>query len=210
MEQHIKIINLLSHTHSTNYVFADTMIEGFALTGNVLLVAGSGKLVAWLLPEDELVSGSSGAGRVDPKNIIWTISMPPRGRGSWKFFVEGHIGVIGRDGNVLRVYQTETGKVLRHTQAPRRFNGRRYDLGEPLCGRDYLSYHNLSQPDTSPEDSWQTSRATLRKGWVRDAEGKRRLWVPVEWRTDWDPADWRQDVTIQFSILEGRPVLIKF
>ena len=210
MEQHIKIINLLSHTHSTKYVFADSIIEGFALTGNVLLVAGSGKLVAWLLPEDELVSSSSGAGRVDPKNIIWTISMPPRGRGSWKFLVEGHIGVIGRDGNVLRVYQTETGKVLRPTQAPRRFNGRRYDFGEPLCGRDHLSHHNLSQPNISPEDSWQTSRATLREGWVKDPEGKHRLWVPVEWRTDWDPADWRQDVTIQFSILDGRPVLIKF
>jgi len=210
MEQHIKIINLLSHTHSTNYVFADTRVEGFVLTGNVLLVADSGKLVARLLPEDGLVSGSSGAGRVDPKKIIWTISMPPRGRGSWKFLVEGRVGVIKRDGNVLRVYQTETGEILPPTQAPRNFNGRWYDLDEPLCGRNYLSYHNLSQSDTSPEDSWQTSRATLREGWVKDAEGKRRLWVPVEWRTDWDPADWRQDVTIQFSILEGRPVLIKF
>jgi hypothetical protein len=84
------------------------------------------------------------------------------------------------------------------------------DLSEVLQGRDYLLYHNLSQYNISPEDNWQTSQATLRKGWVKDPEGKHRLWLPVEWRTDWDLADWHHDIATQFSFLEGRHTIIKF
>ena len=75
-----------------------------------------------------------------------------------------------------------------------------------VYNRVYRSY----QSDDLPKDSWQTSRTTLREGWVKDAEGKHRLWVPAEWRTEWNLADWRHDVTTQFSYLGGRIAVIKF
>ena len=182
-------------------------LEGLVLTGNILLVALPGELVAWLLTEEGLVDGVIGDREVGRSDIIWSIPQPQH---QWMFRVEGQVAVIKLPGDVLHVYHTETGEVLHHTQAPQQFSGRWYLLNEPLHGRDYLCYHNLSQCDILPEDRWQTSRATLREGWVKDPEGKHRLWVPVEWRADWDPADWRQDVTTQFSHLGGRPVVIKF
>ena len=209
LENTVAIIDLLAQT-PPQFIDMGVRIEGLVITGNVLLVVSFGKLVAWLLTEEGLVDGVTGDRRVGCSDSIWTIPLQvPRGN-SWRFLVEGHVGVIKPGGNAWHIYHTETGEVLQPTQAPRDFSGRWYRLTETLCGRDYLCYHNLSQCDTPPKDSWQISQATLRKGWVKDPEGTHRLWVPVEWRTDWDPADWRHDVTIQFSILGGRSVLIKF
>ena len=209
LESTVTIIDLLAKTSSQS-IDTGVGIEGFVLTGNVLLVAGSGKLVAWLLTEEGLVGGVIGDRRVDRSDSIWDVQMPQWDPDWWIFLVEGQLGVVKPNGDGLHVYHTETGKVLRPTQAPQRFNSRWYHFSEALWGQHYLLYHDLSQRDIAPEDSWQTSRATLEEGWVKDPEGKHRLWVPVEWRWDWDPADWRHDVTIQFSSLEGRPVLIKF
>jgi hypothetical protein len=153
------------------------------------------------------VDGVIGGRQVGPSDSIWTIS---QSRFPWTFRVEGQVGVIKLGEDALHFYHTETGEVLHPTQAPRHFSSRWYHFSEALHGRDYLCYHNLSQCDTPPEDSWQISQATVREGWVKDPEGRHRLWVPAEWRTDWDPADWREDVTTQFSHLGGRPVIIKF
>ena len=169
-----------------------------------LLVALPGELVAWLLTEEGLVDGVIGDRRVGRSDSIWTI---PEQQYRWPFRVEGQVGVIELPGDARHFYHTETGGILHLTQVPRHFNGRWYDLNGAFLGRDYLSRHSLSQPNISPEDSSQTS---MREGWVKDPEGKHRLWVPVEWRTDWDPADWRQDVTTQFSRIGGRPIIVKF
>ena len=188
------------------------VIHGLVITGNVLLVAGPSKVVAWLLTEEGLVDCVIGDRRVGYTDSIWTMSKSAPGLliyGSWMFLVEGQVGVVGNDVHHPCVYHTETGKVLHPAQAPRHFGGRWRALGGALCSWGYLSY-KLSQDNTPPEGSWQTSPATLRNGWVKDPEGKHRLWVPVEWRTDWDPVDWRHDVTIQFGALGGRLVLIKF
>ena len=202
----VKIIDLLAQT-PPQFIDTNVEIEGLVLTGNVLLVAGSRKLIAWLLTEEGLVDGVIGDRRVGRSDSIWTI---PQSGYLWMFRVEGQAGVIELHRDALHVYHTETGEVLHPIQEPRRYSGHRYYLSDALRGRDYLRYHNLSQCNTPSEDSWQTSRATLREGWVKDPEGKHRLWVPVEWRTEWDPADWRHDVTTQFSYLGDRPVIIKF
>jgi len=209
LESTVTTIDLLAQTPSQS-IDTGVEIEGLVLTGNVLLVAGSGKLIAWLLTDEGLVGGVIGGGRAGHSDSIWTIALPQWDPSWWIFLVEGQLGVIKSDGDSLHVYHTETGEVLHPVQAPRDFSSRWYHFNEPLWGQHYLRYHNLPQCDTPPEDSWQTSRATLQQGWVKDAEGKHRLWVPVEWRVDWDPADWRHDVTTQFSYLGGRPVLIKF
>jgi len=209
LESTVTIIDLLTQTPSQS-IDTGVGIVGLVLTGNVLLVAGSGKLVAWLLTGEGLVDGVIGDGMVGQGNSIWTVPLPQWDPDWWIFLVEGQLGVIKPDGDSLHVYCTETGDVLLPVQAPRDFSSRWYHFNEPLWGRHYLRCHNLSQCDNPPQDGWQTSRATLQQGWVKDAEGKHRLWVPVEWRMDWDPADWRHDVTTQFSYLGGRPVLVKF
>jgi hypothetical protein len=35
----------------------------------------------------------------------------------------------------------------------------------------------------------------LREGWVRDPEGRHRLWLPVHWRSDENDAYWLDKVT---------------
>ena len=205
----VMIVDLLAQT-PPQFIDTDVAIEGLVITGNVLLVVGLGELVAWLLTEEGLVDDVIGDRRVDRSDSIWIKPRALPRSDPWMFSVEGQVGAVKSNGNALHVYRTDTGEVLHPTQAPQHFSGRWYPPSDALCGQDYLRYHNLSQCDTPSEDSWQTSRATLREGWVKDPEGKHRLWVPAEWRADWDPTDWRQDITTQFSILGGRPVLIKF
>ena len=167
-------------------------IKWLILTGNVLLVGGSGETVAWLLTEEGLVDGVVGDRRVGRGDSIWTTPKPH----PWVPQVQGQIAAIMLDGNTLHVYHTETGEVLDPTQAPPRYSTRKF-------------YNNIPRRNIPPEDSWQTSRETLLEGWVKDPEGKHRMWVPVEWR-NWDLAEWYHDVTTQFSLLGGRFVLIKF
>jgi len=203
----IKIVDVLAQT-PPQFIDVGTEIEGLVITGNVLLVESSQEVVAWLLTEEGLVDGVIGGRRVDRGDSIWTISHLQR---LCRFRVEGHVGVIELSwGGPLHVYHTETGEVFHLTQAPRRSSDRWYHLADPPRGRDHLRYHNLSQRNTSLEDSWQFSRATLEEGWVKDPGGKHRLWVPVEWRVDWDPKDWRHDVMIQFGFIRNTLVLIKF
>jgi len=198
----VTIIDPLGQT-PPQFIDTNVTMDGLTLTGNVLLVADPEKLVAWLLTEDGLVDGVVGDRRVGCSDSIWAIS---GSQYPWMFRVGGQVGVI--NGNGLHVYHTETGEVLHPAQAPQHYNDCWYCLNDPLWGRHHLNHNNLC--NTPSEYKWQFSRATLRKGWVKDPEGKHRLWVPVEWREGWDPVDWRHDVTTQFSCLGGRPVLIRF
>ena len=202
----VTIIDPLAQT-PPQFIDTDVAIEGLVITGNVLLVAGSGKLIAWLLTEEGLVDGVIGDRRVGYSDSIWTILQEDY---IWLFRVEGQVGIIEVRRDVLHVYHTGTGEILDPTQAPRDHSSFRCYLTHTLWGREYLRFHDLSQWDTPPEDSWQISRATLREGWVKDPEGKHRLWVPIEWRTNWDPRDWRQDITTHFGLLGDTIILIKF
>jgi len=202
MESIVTTTDLLAQTPPQS-IDTDLAIEGLVLTGNVLLVTGSKQIVAWLLTEEGLVDGVIGDRRVGRKDSIWVIRFQ---FGTCAFRVEGQVGVIRTDGSVLHVYHTDTGEVLN----PRVSRGDWDRLDDLHLGRSYLRFHNLSQYNTPLEDMWQTSQTTVREGWVKDAEGKHRLWVPVEWRTFWDPRDWRHDVTTQLSYLGDRLALIKF
>ena len=205
MEITVTITNILAQPRSQS-IDTDMEIEGLVLTGNVLLVASAKQLVAWLLTDEGLVDGVIGDREVGRGDSIWT----RRFQHDCMFRVEGQVGVIKIDGNVLHVYCTYTGEVLHPTQAHQDFCGYWDRLDDLHLGRSYLRFRNLSQYNIPFEDRRKTSRATLQEGWIKDAEGKHRLWIPVEWRTDWDPEDWLHDVMIQFSRLGGRPVLIKF
>ena len=210
LESTVTITNLLAQ-NPPQFIDTDVEIEGLVITGNVLLVVGSGQLIAWLLTEHGLVDGVIGDRRVDRSDSIWAITSQSDLGPLWRFDIEGQVGFIMLPGNAPHIYDTETGEVL-PTKEPRDLqDANRLDM--PNWGRDYLRFHNLHQGDTPPGDNWQTSEATLREGWVKDAEGKHRFWLPVEWREDWDIKDWCHDVTTQFSYLGGtvsRHVVIKF
>ena len=207
LKKTVEIADLLDLT-PPQYIDTDVEIDGLVITGNVLLVAGSRKLTAWLLTEEGLVDGVTGYRRVGRSDSIWTV--PYLEPGLRKFQVEGQVGVVKLGEYPDHIYHTETGEVLDPNRASEYLSGSWDNLGAGVRGRDYLRYHNLSQRNTPSEDCWQISRDTLQEGWIKDPEGKRRLWVPVEWRMEWDPEDWCHDVTTQFSILGGRTVLIKF
>ena len=206
LENTITITDLLAQ-NPPQFIDTNVEIEGMVITGSVLLVAGSRQLVAWLLTEDGLVDGVIGDRRVDCSDSIWAISKSIRDP-QWEFWVKGQVGFIMPPRHAPYVYDTETGGVL-PAKASQYYGS--FALVNDLCfGWRYLQFQNLSGHGIPSGDSWQISEATLRGGWVKDAEGKHRLWVPTEWRTDWDPADWRHDVTTQFGHLGGRAVVIKF
>ena len=186
LENTITVVDVLGKT-PPQFIDVGTRIEGLAITGNVLLVQISWSVVAWLLTEEGLVDGAIGGRRVSRSDRIWTV---PQSQPSYMFLVKDHVGVIQpQGGGYKHVYRTDTGEVLRPTQTSRHSDGSWGSLTEAHRGRDYLRYHSLSQRDTSPRDGWRFSRAALREGWIKDPKGKHRLWVPVEWRTDWDPKD---------------------
>jgi len=182
---------------------------GLVITGNVLLVQSFQEVVAWLLTEEGLVDGVVGDRRVGRGDSIWTET---RSQGSYDLWVVGRVGVIKQigGGSTHVYYCTETGEVLYPTQTPWHFNSSWVSFAEAHRGQSHLRCHDLSQCYTSPRDSWQFSQATMREGWIKDPEGKHRLWVPIEWRNHWNPADWLHDFTIQSSVIEDKPLLIKF
>ena len=199
----VTITDILAQT-PPQFINTGMAIMGLVLTGNVLLVVGSTHLVVWLLTEEGLVDGVTGGRRVGCKDSIWTMRFA---ESKCMFRVEGEVGIIRVGGSTLRIYHTDTGEVLHPAQE---LHGNWDSPGDHHLGRNHLRFHNLPQCNIPLEDRWKTSQATLREGWVKDAEGKHRLWIPVEWRTSWDPADWRHDVTTQLSRLGGMPILVKF
>ena len=172
-------------------------IKGLVITGNVLLAASSGKVVAWLLTEEGVGNWHS----------IWTISAP-----FCDFSVEGQVGVIQTDRVHPFIYHTETGDFLDRVHEPQQFSHpflfftRRSDCQE----YQYLR-RNTSQSDVPPEDDWLISNTKMEEaGWIIDPRGRHRLWVPVEWRQPWRQGDWNHDITTLFISLGGRFVTIKF
>jgi len=189
----VTIIDLLAQS-PPQFIDTDMEIGWLELTGNVLLVGGSREIVAWLLTEDGLVDGVIGDRRVGRRDSIWTVSEPEPPR---EPEFDGQVGVIKLRGNTPHVYHTETGEVLDPTQVPR-------------YGRSRWYYENMLQRDTPPEYSWQTSWDKLQEGWVKDPEGKHRLWVPAKWRERWRRANWHLGTAAQFNFFEDRPTIIKF
>jgi len=219
------IITILDpHSHGPPLlIHTGVAIEGFLLTSNVLLVVGLGQVVAWLIVEEGLLNGALDGRMLNCSDRLWVISLTspnrsdntlagsyPRPKPKLALHVEGQIAVITNDTNGFFLYHTETGEVLEAPQTPPRRSGPWLDLATGLCGRHHHYCHNLPQFNTPSESGWRPSEATLRDGWVKDPEGRHRLWLHVEWRKSWDLADWCHDITTQSGIIEGQSVIVKF
>ena len=193
--------------------FIDTGVEikGLAITGNVLSVMSSGKVVAWLLTEGGKVDGVSGkrAGRDDS---IWSLSSPSRHCKFWVYTIEDQVGEITTDDVSPFVYHTETGKVLEHAHESQPF-GRPWVFYQLTDGRAcrHRYYRDPSQHDRPPEGGWLHSLTLAQEaGWVIDPQGRHRFWVPVEWRKFLDPGNWHHDITALFNYIVDQPIIIKF
>ncbi|KAF9784547.1 hypothetical protein BJ322DRAFT_851719 [Thelephora terrestris] len=205
-ESTVTIINLRSRAPS-RLIETGVEIEALVVTGNVLLVLGWQKVVGWLLTEEGLVGGVSDGRNAGPGDSIWAVSLS-HSEYAPIFKVEGQVGMIAPDRDSPRyfIYHTETGKVLPPDQVPQHSSSPGKTLGHVPWNQDSLGFHNLSQQKSSPESSWQTLEVT----WVRDPEGKHRLWLPVEWRSSWVPMEWRQGIATQLGFVGIELVILKF
>jgi hypothetical protein len=75
-ESTITITNLHSpYPSPSQFIDTDLEILAMVLTGNVLLVKGADKFVAWLLTEEGVVDGIIGNTRADCNDSLWEISI---------------------------------------------------------------------------------------------------------------------------------------
>ena len=175
----ITITNPLLPTPS-QFINTDMEIQALVLTGNILLVVGSEMIVAWCLTEEGEVAGVLGHQQADQSSRVWTLPRPSEPM----FTVKGQIGAIKDESLIPHIYHTGTGEVLQPIQAPPLTSYYWSDLKCMWRGWPYLKLHSFSRYHTfhSKAGSRDTD-TTVQEGWVRDPEGKHRLWLPFKWRT---------------------------
>ena len=185
------------------FIDAHMKIHTLALTGNILLVFGSEVIVAWRLTEEGGVVGlfpGRRAGRVDS---IWAVPRPDHAM----FSIEDQIVVVKYGEYIIHTYHSGTGEVVECAQMTPRRPGPSYSPWDMCFGRHYPHYNRLGEWGTPSGGDWPVSQTIPREGWVKDPEGKHRLWVPVEWRTPPPSPGWFSDITTLWLNL-GRTVII--
>lgn len=194
------------------------------LTGKVLLVKGPDTVVAWLLTEEGVVDGIFGNTRADRNDSLWDISLRAHaarwarllGRGGGddnghlEFSVEDEIAAIKLNGYVIRVYHTETGEILESAGAPRRLRSTWYRFHNRQQDECDLYHRSLCKQHRLPERDWPVSEATLQEGWVKDREGKHRLWLHARWRSAGNDVDWLYNTTTLRLGNSSELVIVKF
>ena len=208
----VEIINLRSQAPSQ---FIDTggEIEGLAITGNVLLVAFSEKVMGWLLTEEGRVQGFVEHRRAGHSDSVWTITSPPHHPKSLFFTILGQFRVIGTSNTFPFIYNTGTGGVRDSFHLLQQFDLPWITFFKQSDSQEYhlLRHLDTLQSNASPKDGWRVPRTTTGKaGWVVDPEGRHRFWVPVEWRAPWDPKNCHQDISTLLARIRDQPVMIKF
>jgi hypothetical protein len=211
-ESTVAVINLHSQT-SPRFIDTGVEIKGLVITGNVLLVVCSEGVVAWLIAGDGQVDGVLDNKRASRSDSLWTVSqLQPASLLGLK--VEGQVGAIGNDDISPFIYNIETGAILDCVYEPQRSH-RQWVFFYRLFGpRGYSTLRQIFL-DSPPENDWLIpDQKTPGAGWVVDSKGRRRFWVPVDWRESWRRDHWHHDIATLFSSLGGRTdnqlVIIKF
>jgi len=143
----ITITNLNpQNPYPSQFIEIDLEISAMVLTGNVLLVAGSGKIVVWLLTEEGMVDGIVGNTRADYNDSLWEITPKAPyvswadGDGKLGFQVEDEIAFIYLHGYTIHVYHTGTGEILDQNKDPKNYN--QYQFYEESGRDDCNLYHH--------------------------------------------------------------------
>jgi hypothetical protein len=181
----------------------DTGVEitWLSVMGNVLLAAGSGKVVAWLLTRTGLVCGVLGDRRADHGDSIWTV--PCRDFAIWPV---GWVAGISSSEDTYIVFDTESGQLLEDTPQPR---SKLKALNDELSRERHLHSSNLSRRSSYDSDSEVPLQSILQRGWVGGPGGRYALWVPVEWRVEWEYGTWHHDLTAM-DLDYPKTIFIKF
>jgi len=200
----ITITNLLSKTPQ-QLVDTDMEVVELAITGNILLVLDSGTITAWKLTEEGAVEGVPAGRRVGRGNSIWTVSIPDNP----KFTIKDRSVTIEGMGKVIHVYQTASGLGEGPEPAQARFHNSEYSSRDMYCGRHYLHYRRAGKEALFPEDNWPAPLVGSQVVWVKDPEGRHRLWVPFEWRAY--SAGWLYNIaTLWLDCGREGVVIVKF
>ena len=217
----IAITNLRSQSpFPSQFIDTDLEVSEIALTGNVFLVNSSDKIVGWLLTEDGEVDGILGNTRADQNDSLWEVSpqnMHPtllarlqqqHGSNYLEFAVNNEVAAIRYMGFIIHAYHIRTGEVIEPANIPKfplqpwyRFNNQ---LGKSDCN---LYHHQCNKPVKS---DWLVSQTALEEGWVKDSEGKHRLWLHPHWRSAENEVDWLNKVTTLRLRNSSELVVIKF
>ena len=201
----------ITDLHSQTPHFIDTGMEiyGLTFTGNILLVLeeqDDRTLVAWRLTEGGVVDGifaDGGAGRGDS---IWTVTITAFSM----FSFEDQIVIIEGKGNVVHAYHMETGEVLDPTRASPHSYYLQCNLWDVMGGLHYPRYCKLTGQGMPSKDDWPISETTLQDGWVKDPEGKHRLWILPEWRRVYSGSSWLPNITTLRLKQKNGTVIIMF
>ena len=223
----ITVTNLCSKNPSSSQLIeTDLEISAMVLTGNILLVKGSGRIVAWLLTKDGVVDSISNNKGADYTSSLWSISLQDIASTIWvdqqqqsggcgngcylEFSVGDGVAMIRNFGDVIHIYDTGSGRILG-------LDGALQDLGHPWyrlhtsswdeCDLYHRDSHKNNKP---PRCDWPVSKDTLQGGWVKDPEGKHQIWLPAHWRSAWNDVDWFDKVTALRLRTSSGIVIIKF
>lgn len=217
-ESTITITNLHSQSPTTSQVIDTGLaILAIALTGNILLARGPNTLMAWLLTERGVVDGIHSSRRADHNDCLWEISLQTQAS-FWArlthrvnhdnedllgFSVEGDIAAINYNDSAIRAYHTTTGEILPLDKAPRHTE---YKLQDE-CKQYHHDLFKLHQP---PKCDWQISQTILQEGWVKDPEGKHRLWLHPNLRSSKNDVGWLHNASALRLRNRSQLVIIKF
>ena len=206
------------HSQTPHFIDTGMRIYAVAFTGNILLVLEEMHgitLVAWRLTEGGVVDGIFADRRAGRGDSIWTVMITA----SSMFSFEDQIVIIVEKGNLIHAYHIGTGEVLNPTRASPHSYDFQCSLWDVMDGRHYPCYCELPAWDMPSKDDWPVSETTLRDGWVKDPEGKHRLWILPEWRTivsRWDMdkscggSSWLPNITTLRLECKNGTVIIMF
>ena len=201
----VTITSLLPPT-SSQPIDTDMYVYTVTLAGSVLLVWGCheflNELVAWRLTEKGVVCGVSAERRAGRGDSIWTVSTPTP-----MFSIGCQTVITEGEEAVIHVYDTGTGEALEPTQASSHPRGRQFYLMEMMHCKHYPNYRNLDEQRIPFKYEWPVTQTAVQEGWVKDFEGKHRLWIPVEWRVDLHNSGWLRNTTLLLHP-RGIPVIV--
>ena len=199
-ESTITITNLQSqHPFPAQFIDTELEISAMVLTGNVLLVRGSTTIVAWLLTEEGMVDGIVGNTRADRSDSFWDHNTPSQTPGApWarllgrnrvaddqklEFLVVDEIATIKYGGWVINAYNTKTGELSEPARGPQSHRQTQYQFqAQHIDGCN--QYHcDLFKSQEPLDHGWAVSQTSLQEGWVKDPEGRHRLWLHPRWRS---------------------------
>ena len=221
-ENTITITNLQYQIPSPSQ-FIDTELEisTMALTGNVLMVKSPDKIVAWLLTKNGVVDGIIGNTRADCNDSLWELSIPTivasfakRGLSvngnSLSFSVMDGTAIIRLRGFKIHAYHTETGEVIQGG-VTHHHDCTLYHFHNEQHVNELNLYHNsLCTQHGATSSKWLISKTALQEGWVRDPEGKHRLWLPPSWRPTNGDVNWLHSATTLRLRIGHHLVFVKF